>query len=163
MAVTGITFSERRNMELSFLNYITTQIDASWTNVTVVKTFKEVFAKNVKLPVICVEQDNVNSVRRELGSTTLEKRHLLSLDIFVTSEAMRLDLADFILNQLETGWVYNAYARTSGSQTELTGTPDGRVTVTDFLIDQKVDAVENSNPRERYRHTISVNARRGSQ
>ena len=72
MTVTGIAFSERRNMELSFLNYITTQINASWQGVTVVKTFKQVFAKNVELPVICVEQDNVNSVRREVGSTSAD-------------------------------------------------------------------------------------------
>ncbi len=160
MAVTGPTYSERRNIEKSTLEYITTQINASWTDVNVVKTFKQAFAKGIPLPVICIEQDNVNSIRREIGADTLEKRYLISIDIFSKSESMRLDLVEFLLDKLKDGWVYKTYARTSGSESASTGTAAGRLRVTDFLTDNKLDFGDNANPRERYRHLISVNVRK---
>ena len=102
----GIYFSETRNCELSTLEYIEAQINASWTGVTIVKTFKNAYDTNIPVPVVCIRLADTNNARLEIGADTLDDRQVLIFDIFSRSDAQRLDLADFITDKLKNGWVY---------------------------------------------------------
>ena len=102
-------FTEPRNIELSTLEYLTTQIDANWSGVTVVKTFAQAYSKNINLPIVCVRLLDQSSSRLEIGSNTLDNRYGIAIDIFARSDGQRIDLANFILDKLKDGWVYYVF------------------------------------------------------
>jgi uncharacterized membrane protein YgcG len=83
-------------------------------------------------------------------------------DIFSRSDAQRVDLSDYVVDKLKDGWVYNAYAHASGDKSKIENIPQGRIFVTDWLTNSKVDFGENVDPKDRYRHTISVLVRRST-
>ena len=99
-------FQQNRNVELSTLYYLETNLATDWSDVTVVKTFKQVYAKNINLPIVCLRLADTASKRLEIGSKTLDDIYLIIIDIFANSDGMRLDLAYYIKDKLKDGWVH---------------------------------------------------------
>lgn len=149
-------FRETRNVELSTLYYLQTQINANWTGVTLVKSFKQVYGNSVALPVVCAILNNIESSRWEIGSNLLNNEYIIQVDIFATSDGQRLDLADFIFTQLQSGYTYYTHSQTSGDPTSLTRTEAGRVRVVRFITNTKVDLDEDVDEKDRFRHFISL-------
>lgn len=145
-------FSYRRCVELSLIEYIKTNVAADWSNVTVVKSFLQAYKK--ALPVICVGIVDAENTRREIGSNNLRQQFTLAVDIFATSDGMRLDLADYILNLVKEGFVYYAFSRNSSDRTVLDKDADGRMCVTAITTDSPVDAYPDSPEHDRFRHKI---------
>lgn len=158
----GSYFRPSRNIELSTLAFITTEVNKDWTGITIVKTFKSAYDDAVPVPIICIRLASTNNARLEVGATTLENRYLLMFDLFTSSDAQRVDLSDYIVDKLKDGWVYNGYAHNSGDKSKITGTPDGRIFVTDWLTNTKVDLGEQADPKDRFRHSISILVRKSS-
>lgn len=156
----GIYFSKSRNIELSTLEYMETQLNASWTGVTTVKTFKNAYDNTVEVPIVCIRLPTTNNARLEVGAVTLENRYMLVFDIFSKSDAQRVDLSDYIVDKLKDGWTYKTYSHVSGDKSQITGIADGRIFVTNWLTNTKVDYGENVDPKDRYRHTISILVRK---
>jgi len=152
-------FSTMRNVELSTIYYIETQIDNNWTGIEVVKSFLSAYDKT--LPVVCIRLINALTDRLEVGSTTLDNEYGFMIDIFGTSDGQRIDLADFIVDKLKDGWVYYTHAHTVGDNTSLARTSDGRISVKLFTDNSRVDfgTDEIENP-DRFRHRIGVNVRK---
>ena len=96
-------FRNSRNMELSILYYLETNLAADWAGTTVVKAFKKVYAKEISLPIVCVRLSDTQNLRKEIGSTSLNPRYLIIIDLFCKSDAQRLDLADYIIDKLNDG------------------------------------------------------------
>ncbi len=155
-------FQANRNVELSLLKYITDCVATDWSGITVVKTFKQVYSKDINLPVICVRLSDINSTRLEIGSNTLDDRYLLIIDIFTDSDGFRLDLSGYLKDKLKDGWVHYDHSKASGNNTALVLTANGRDTVTDWINDMKVDFGDTVEERDRYRHTISIRVRKSS-
>ena len=151
-------FSVTRNIELSTIYYIETQIDANWTGVEVVKSFLSAYDKT--LPVVCVRLLDTVSDRLEVGADTLLNIYGIAIDIFGTSDGQRIDLADFILNKLKSGWIYYTHSKASGATT-LTRVSAGRLKVVEFVENARVDFGndEIENP-DRFRHRIMFNIRK---
>ena len=160
--MSGQYFSTSRNIELSTIEYIETQINASWSGVTTVKTFKNAYDSNLPVPIICVRLDSTNNNRRELGSDSLENRYNIIVDIFARSAAQRTDLTDFIVDQLKNGWPYKTYAHVVGDRGQIIGSAWGRLYVTSWNSNSPLDFGEQGDPKDRYRHIISVSVRRSS-
>ena len=150
-------FSTTRNVELSTIYYIETQIDANWSGVEVVKSFLSAYDKT--LPVVCVRLLDTGSSRLELGSTTLDNIYGITIDVFATSDGQRIDLADFILDKLKDGWVYYTHSKVTGATT-LDRTSAGRVRVVEFVDNTRLDFGEQVENPDRFRHVISVNTRK---
>ena len=149
-------FSKTRNVELSTLFFLETQLDASWTGIEVVKSFLSAYDK--VLPVVAIRLTDVITDRLELGSTTLDNIYTFVIDIFATSDGQRLDLGDFIMEELKTGWIYYTHSKVSGATT-LDKVDAGRVTVSEFVNNSRIDfGDEVSNP-DRFRQTITFNVR----
>ncbi len=149
-------FSKTRNVELSTLFYLETQIGANWTGIEIVKSFLSAYDK--VLPVVCIRLTDVITDRLEVGSTTLDNLYTFVIDIFATSDGQRIDLGDFIMEQLKSGWIYYSYSKASGSST-LDKIATSRVTVTEFVNNSRIDfGDEVSNP-DRFRQTITFNTR----
>jgi len=155
----GIYFSQTRNVELSTLTYLETQIDASWTGITTVKTFKSAYDKNVPVPIVCARLADTNNARLEIGADTLDNRYVFMIDIFARSAAQRMDIADFITNKLKDGWTYNTYAHESGDSSTIVATAAGRSIVTDWTDNRLIELGENVDIKDRFRHIISIQVR----
>lgn len=148
------SFSTMRNVELSTIFYIETQINGSWSDIEVTKSFTSVYNKTV--PVICVQLTDIGSIRLEVGSTTLYNTYGFDIDIFAKHDGQRIDLAGFILDKLKDGWVYYTHTQTAGV---LNRTSAGRIRVNTFIQNSKLtfgDIVENP---DRFRHLISFDVR----
>lgn len=152
-------FSETRNTELSTLDYLSTQIAASWSNITILKTFTQAYDKNVKPPIVAIRLEDSQPIAREIGSVAIDSTHNIAIDIFGTSAGFRIDLADFITNKLKDGWDYSTYAHESGDKTVLVATLAGKVKVMTWTQNSRLDFGENVDYKDRFRHVIVVSVR----
>ena len=154
-------FREPRNVELSTLKYLEDSFTSDWSDITICKTFKQVYAKNTNIPVVCVRLADTDTVRLEIGSKTLENRYLIIIDVFARSDAQRLDIAGYIKNKLKDGWVHYDHGHVSGDNTTLELTANGRDNITEFVTDARIDFTETVDDKDKYRHNISVRVRKG--
>lgn len=155
-------FRESRNLELSLLYYLETNLNADWSGTTVCKTFKRVYAKDVSLPIVCAYLDDTITGRREIGSTTLEDRHLIIVDIFARSNSQRLDMADYVKDKLKDGWVHYNHSHASGDKSSLERAANGRDFVTEFISDGRVDFGVDADEKDKYRQRITIRVRKSS-
>lgn len=146
-------FRETRNVELSTIEFLTSEITANWTGVTTVKSFQE--TAGAELPVVCIRLLDITSTTREIGATTFKHEYNIIIDIFAKSDGQRLDLADFIRETVKDGWVYYSYYHTPGHPDQLSKDANGRVHLVGILEDRRVDFVETVADQDKYRHIIS--------
>jgi hypothetical protein len=147
-------FSLVRNIEISTFEYLQTTINASWSGITCVKSFKDAYAE--KMPVVCIRNKDDNPVPLEIGDTTLIHKTNIIIDIFAKSEGQRIDLAYFITEALKGTWTYNEYSHTSGSET-LNKIANGNIRKLNFEENTKIDFYgEDIDPYDKYRHSIIV-------
>ena len=150
--MSGSYFRAARNVELSTIQYLETQIDGSWSNVAVIKSFYKAYARDNSPPIVCIRLMDQNTDYLEIGATTLDDIYNIAIDIFARSDGQRMDLADFILNEIKDSWVYNTYSQTS--------TAAGRVRVVSFVENGKVDLGDTEESRDRYRHSLIFSVKR---
>jgi len=149
----SIPFSRTRNVELSVIEAIETAINASWSGVTVVKAFLQAYSSPI--PVICVRMLSVASSRLEIGGNTLAQEYSFIIDIFARSDGQRIDLADFIVNTIKEGFVFNQYSRASGNPETLNKVVDGRITFLVIDSDSRIDGNDSDDEHDRYRQSIT--------
>ncbi len=147
-------FRQPRNVELSTLKYLEDNLTIDWSGVTLIKTFKDAYVKNITLPIVCVRLIETTSVRLEIGSKTLDDRYLLAVDVFSTSDAMRIDLSYYVKDKLKDGWDHYDHSHTAGDKSSLDLTLNGRDFITDFITDGKVELDDIDDPKDRYRHQM---------
>ena len=81
------------------------------------------------------------------------------INVFAQSDPQRLDLSQFILDTLKTGWTYNTYAKATA--TTVTGTAAGRAYILRYLIDRKVTLGVDVDKYDRHRHEFEFIVRIG--
>lgn len=150
-------FQEFRNVELSTLYYLEQNLNTDWPGTTTVKTFKEIYHKDIDLPIVCAILDDTASDKREVGSTTLDHSHLLVIDIFSRSNGQRLDMANYITDKLALGWIHYDHSQASGGGFDRV--ENGRDMVTSFISNQKIDVGESVDTKDKYRHRITIRVR----
>jgi len=148
----GSWFRRTRCIELSTFEYLKRVIENNWSGVTIVKSFTQAY--DSAIPVVCIRLDETITGKLEIGATTYNSSYAIIVDIFATSDAQRLDLSDFILNQIAGTWTYSNYAHNSG-RTDIVATPDGKMQMVLITEDRKVEIVENPESQDRFRHIIS--------
>jgi hypothetical protein len=155
-------FRSKRCIELSSVYYLEQCFASDWSDITVVKSFSDAYAKDIKLPVVCVRLSESTPHRRELGSTTVDSTYMIVVDVFAESTAQRNDLSDYIIDKLKDGWVYYTHARESGTTRGIVRTADGRIQVTEFINDMPVDLGDTTDQKDRFRHIVTVVVRKSS-
>jgi hypothetical protein len=151
-------FRESRNVELSLVYYLQTNINSDWSSVTTVKSFTNAY--KAALPVVAVRLTDTINDRREVGSTTLLNDYILTIDVFGSSDGLRIDLADYIVDKLKDGCIYYEHSQTSGAPETLTRTNGNkRLIVRKFLSNQKLDFGEDVDNYDKFRHFIQVEIR----
>jgi hypothetical protein len=151
-------FRQSRNVELSLLYFLENSLSADWPGTTVAKTFKQVYAKDVSLPIVLVLLIDTTVSRREIGANTLEYVYLLTIDIFAENDGARLDMADYVVDKIKGGWIHYDHERLSGVS-GLSRFPNGRDTIVEFITNARVNAGETVDTKDKYRHTITVSVR----
>jgi len=155
-------FRESRNVELSVLYYLETCYNSDWTGITVVKTFNSAYLDTNTLPIVCIRLASTMTNRLEIGTTTLNNRYNIIIDIFATSDAQRLDLSDYTKDKLKDGWVHYDHSHVSGDNTTLDRVANGRDFVTAFISDTKLDFGTSADVKDKYRQNIYVQVRKSS-
>lgn len=151
-------FKEARNVELSLIYYFQTNL-TTWTNINVVKSFKEVYAKDLDLPIIAVKLVDFNSEKREIASTTLIHSYPIIIDIFANSDGQRLDLTSSVMDLLQEGYVY--YEHSHGSdKSVMIRTANGRVRIVDWVSNHRVDFGDTVSNKDKFRQTITIITRK---
>ena len=151
-------FRVSRNVELSVLDYLDTELASHWTGVTLVKGFQQAY--KAALPVVCVRLISTASNRKEIGNYELKKLHNIVIDIFATSDGQRLDLADFITDTIAQGIPYYTFSNQSGSPAELEKIADGKLVINSFLDNSRLEFGEDVEIQDKFRHIISFTVRR---
>ena len=155
-------FTQDRDIELSTLFYLQNQLATDWPGTTIVKSFADAYAKDAVLPIVCVSLTETIPNRREVGSTTLEPQYLISVYLFCRSDGQRLDMASWLVTQLNTGWVHYQHSHMSGDKTQLDRVVDGRDQIIEFISNAKIDFGGQSDSKDRFRQNISFRVRKSS-
>jgi len=145
-------YTVSRNCELSLLKFIEDSVTNDWTGVTVIKSWSE--RDKVENPVICITLDNTTYTRKELGNTQFRDTYVFIIEVFAKSEAMRIDLTDYIMNTLNPGWTYYTAEKGSGTVRSLNYTSAGRCRIDSIYSNDKVDLGEMCDVKDRYRQNI---------
>jgi len=121
-----MSYRASRNIEASILDFLTTNLNADWTGISVEKTFANVSGDN--LPVVLVRTSDVEHERHELGSSLTKRHPLILIDIYAKTDGQKLDLTDYLVSKLKSGLSYYTYTIVSGVvDTKVLA---GRITVT---------------------------------
>lgn len=148
-----MAYRESRNIEATLIDYITDELsEDGWTGVRVEKSFSEVYKK--PLPCICINIIDIRPIKREIGSKEHIKYYTVNVRIFCTSDGNRLDLSDWLFEQLENDLDYYSYTITSGIITNKQ--KEGRLIITRWVNNSKeLTNTENLEKEDRYRHLLS--------
>ena len=152
-------YKTTRAIEASCIDYLTTEINASWTGITCCKVFSRVYG--IDLPVVCIRVNSTTYDKAEIGGDSLIREAQLIIDIFGTSMGNALDLKDFIISKLKGGCVYYDYTIVSGAVD--TKTANGRIRFLD-LADNSVNLegdLSTLDRHDRYRWIISTSVSLG--
>lgn len=145
-------FGQSRNLELSTVYYMENEIDASWSNVTTVLGYPD--SSRGSLPIVSTRLLSEESDFLEIGSRTMNDLYTLAFDIFGKSEPNRLDLSQFVKDQLTSDWTY--YTHSKGTGETLNRTDAGRVVFQEFVQNTRVELSEEASTFDKHRHIISV-------
>jgi len=154
------SYRRTRNIEASIIEYLQSEINNDWNNITVEKTFSRVygipFNEKSKTACICVRVGTTGHDKVELGSNSTKREPQLLLDIFASSDGQRLDLKDYIIEKIKNGIVYYEYEIENGQI--KTKTANGRITVLD-IDDAPLNFDTDKNAldvHDRYRHLLTL-------
>ena len=148
------TYNLSRGIEASIIDYITARLVAGgWTGINVEKSFRRVYDQ--PLPCICVRCGVTEHEKVEIGANSTTRTPQVLIDIFAENDGQRLDLKDFLIDELKGGMTYYTYVISSGSIQSKT--EDGRISVRtisddplNFDLDKNVLDVH-----DRYRHLLT--------
>ena len=124
------TYRTSRNLEASLIDFLTTNFNADWTNVSVEKSFARVY--DINLPTICVRANNTSHNKAEIGGDSTIRTVQVLIDIFATSDGQKLDLTDYIVEKLKGGCPYYDYIIVDGVVDSKTA--NGRIRVTSLEV-----------------------------
>jgi len=160
-------YRETRNIERSASQAIREILsDNNFTKVTVVKSMKEVydlhFDPKEKEAIISVKVSNTVHQNWELGSLLTQRKPLIIISIYGSSEGQILDLKDLLCSSLKNGFDYYEYTILGGVSVDATyesgATADGKVNV-ETISDLEVNLGDDKstlNIRDRHRWQINL-------
>ena len=150
-----------RCIEASLIDFLQSAFTvANWTGITIEKSYTRAYTlamnSNTGATVVCVRASDTNRKRFQIGTDDLLRSQLVLIDVFATSDGQRLDLVDFIVDSLKSGFVFYNYV-TNGNATP-TKTANGRCTIQSFEDTPVNFGVDKSGleVQDRYRHLISL-------
>jgi hypothetical protein len=152
------SFRSARNVQLSIIDYLTTEINNAWSNITTVKSFVKAYKSS--LPVVCIEMPSFPPERREIGSVEVIYDYTIAINIFAKSEGQKLDLAEFIVDKLKDGCTYYEFSQTSGDPETLSKVDSGLLHVSYFINNNSLDFGDDAHEYDHHRWVILVSMKK---
>ena len=152
-------YRQSRAYEASIVDHLTTQLQTSWSNVTVKNYFPDIDRSD--LPIICVVAGRTQHSRVEIGSSSTRRDVQIFIHIFAENDGQRLDLKDYLISVLKDGCTYYDYIIANGQVSSKT--ENGNIVVTS-ISDNPIDLLTEKSELEetdRYRHLIELTVRTG--
>ena len=145
-------YRKSRNIEASLIDFITAELFADgWTGINVSKGFPQDYKG--KLPMIGVEALELRPQKLEIGSKRNLKYFTVKIRIIAKNDGQRLDLADWLFDELEEDIDFYEYVITSGQVSTKTLT--GRLVITKWFENRKeLQNTEVLESEDRYRHVF---------
>lgn len=136
------TYRQTRNIEASLIDFLTEQLELSWSNVKIIKSFAQVY--DLSLPVICLSAENTTYEKIQIGDNSFERRVMVIVDLFCENTGQKLDLKDSIVAILKDGCPYYEYETAKSGRTSIVQekTQNGRIriiNITDEPVNFAVD------------------------
>jgi len=144
-----------RNIEGSIINWLEIKLEEDFWSVRVEKAFSDIY--DGTLPAIAVMVGPIGVTRREIGGKIFLKVPEISIRIFTKSDGQRLDLKDWLIDELETDIDYFTYSIEDGqAEQKLLA---GKISIRQILRDDKeLSNIENLNKVDKFRHIITFSA-----
>jgi len=155
------SYRESRNLEKSLIDWLQDiLLKRDWKNVRVEKVFKDVYKTkdnegNVKLPAILVNVISTETRNLQIGSSKHHNDYTIYFRIFGDNDGQRLDLTDFLLEELEEDIDYYQFTISQGEIVNKNAV--GKIAVLRITRNEKefvnTEAVEKE---DRYRQLLAI-------
>lgn len=161
-------YREERNIEKSLWEAIRTILsNASYTKVTVVKSFKQASKVGLnaedKNAVIVAKVSRTSHIGAEIGSNLTMRKPLIIIDIFGTSDGQVKDIKDLLITELKEGFTYTEWVISGGTTSDAVyesgETATGKIMI-ETINDTEVNLGEDRSQvdvQDRYRWRITLN------
>ncbi len=150
-------FGKLRNVELSTIYFLETQVNADWTGISVIKAKRN--APAIDPPVITVKVLSVLPKLKEIGSRTLDNSYNIILDVYATSDGQKLDLAQYLEDKVILDWTYYLHSQESGNTGVLSRVSNGKIAWQSFTQHTSIDFVDTVEKPDRFRYVLAFNVR----
>lgn len=141
-----------RCIESSVIDALKVNFATDWTNVSCEKTFKEIYS--ISLPSVCVRVGPTAHKFIEIGDNNTYREPQLLIDVFGSNDGNKLDLVDYIVSKLKTGFVYYDYTTAGGVVTVKTANGRIRVNSIDVTLIYADEDKNELDIHDRYRALI---------
>lgn len=148
-----------RNIEASFIEYLRKEFQTDWSSDKVEKTFAKIY--DLDLPSICIRVGVTTHDKVEIGSDSTVRNPQVLIDIFATSDGQRLDIKDWLHENIKKGLPYYEYTIVNGKIQDKT--QNGRIRVLS-IDDTPVDFGADKNTldvHDRFRHLLTLSVSLG--
>ena len=150
------TYRQARNVEASLVDQITTALTGAGWTIRVEKSFSKVY--DGELPCICVNIEDNNPKKKEVGSKVNYKVFTIYLRIFAKEDGSRLDLSNFLEDLVENDFNYYRMIVTDGLVAEKILA--GKIIVISKISSRKeLRNTENLEVKDRFRHLITFDVK----
>jgi len=143
-----------RAIEASLIDFLKPLLEANWGNISVEKTFAKIY--DISLPSVCIRVGDTSHAKAEIGDDSTIRTVQVFIDIFASSDGQRLDIKDFIVENIKNGGIFYDYVISGGSVQSKTANGRLRVTsIEDSGINFDTDK-EKLDKHDRYRSLITL-------
>jgi len=161
-------YRSERNIEKSLWEALRTILtNASYTKVTVVKSFKQaskvVLSAEEKNAVVIAKVSRTSHIGAEIGSNLTMRKPLIIIDILGTSDGQVKDIKDLLIEKLKIGFTYTEWEISGGVTTDAVyesgETATGKIIV-ETINDAEVNTMDDKSQlsiEDRFRWRISLN------
>lgn len=153
------TYRPTRNIEASIITKLQTDFNTDWSGVTVEKSFNRVY--DIALPVVCVRVGVTSHEFVEIGTDSTWRKPQLLIGVFADNEGQKLDLVDYIVSKIKSGFVYYDHVITSGVIDSQTANGRIRVTSIDVSHINFEEDKDNLDKHDRHRALITCDISTG--
>lgn len=150
-------FGQLRNVELSTIYYLQNQINADWSNISVIKAKKN--APAINPPFVTVKAISVFPKLKEIGSRLLDNTYNIIVDIYASSDGQKLDLAQFLEDKIILDWTYYIHSQASGTPEVLVRSDSGKLKWQNFTQHTSLDFVDAVDKPDRFRYVLAFNVK----
>ena len=151
----AINYRTYRNLESSLADHLQTELDAQFSSPKIQIRVGKTFNSNWKLPVVAVFWDSAPAVKLGIGENRWIENNTMIIDIFSTSEGLKLDLTSCVIQALREGFDCHILAKDPGDQSQVIKTPNGSVHVS-ILSNSALALGDNVDKRDKYRQRITI-------